>query len=674
MQSTPLTKKLLILGVDGMDPRIASRFMKEGLMPNLQQYVQRGAARKDLVLLGAHPTITPPMWTTLATGAYAQTHGVTCFWKHSPHALDEVLYNFDSANCQAEQLWNVTAEAGLKTLVWHWPGSSWPPTSDNVNLHVVDGTSPGGVTMGSGTVDKEKIVYAANTIEQVLYKGGASSNSTGAGCILNDLDLEDSVNNLDSMVGSAVMSNIMLELVDGEFATEELASDLVNSPLKDAQGWASAPYDAKEFYLAVSKGLIQRPCLLLTNASGEYDHFEVYKNKNQKDQLACITFGQMGDYFDVAIKEDTQIPCYRKLNILEIDPKGSFIKIWVSNAISTRPEDQLFHPQKLYTDLTQHVSPAPPTANVGGVDPQLVEKALLPCWAQYTSWQDQALNYLINSQDYDVIFSHLHNVDIIGHMILRFNHQRQGHTELSPEQYDRWMSEVYADTDRYLGQFLPLLDKNWTIMIVSDHGLVSSFEELPPLLGDPYGVNAGVMSELGYTVLKKDASGQPLKEIDWSQTRAIASRGNYIWINLKGRNATGIVEPADKYELERQIISDLYSYRDAQTNKRVISIAMRNKEAAILGLSGPETGDIIYFTEEGFNRVHGDCLTTTYGFGESSVSPIFVAAGQGIKQGYQTRRVIRQVDVAATAAVLCGVRMPHECEGAPAYQILSIND
>ena len=54
---------------------------------------------------------------------------------------------------------------------------------------------------------------------------------------------------------------------------------------------------------------------------------------------------------------------------------------------------------------------------------------------------------------------------------------------------------------------------------------------------------------------------------------------------------------------------------------------------------------------------------------DSSVSPIFIAAGAGIKPGY-TKRVIRQVDVAPTAAVLAGVRMPNECEGAVVYQIL----
>lgn len=38
--------------------------------------VKRGCARENLQLLGGMPTITPPMWTTLATGCYPMTHGV----------------------------------------------------------------------------------------------------------------------------------------------------------------------------------------------------------------------------------------------------------------------------------------------------------------------------------------------------------------------------------------------------------------------------------------------------------------------------------------------------------------------------------------------------------------------------------------------------------------------
>lgn len=69
--------------------------------------------------------------------------------------------------------------------------------------------------------------------------------------------------------------------------------------------------------------------------------------------------------------------------------------------------------------------------------------------------------------------------------------------------------------------------------------------------------------------------------------------------------------------------------------------------------------------------MHGDSLSTSLGYFNTSVSPIFVAAGKGIKQNYLTTRTIRQVDVTPTIAALLGVRFPAQCEGAPVYQILS---
>ena len=58
------------------------------------------------------------------------------------------------------------------------------------------------------------------------------------------------------------------------------------------------------------------------------------------------------------------------------------------------------------------------------------------------------------------------------------------------------------------------------------------------------------------------------------------------------------------------------------------------------------------------------------GVNDTSVTPIFIAAGQGLKKGYKSERIIRQADVTPTVAHMLGVRMPKQCEGAVAYQIL----
>lgn len=100
MTRKTLADKIIVLGVDGMDPRLSKKFVDEGAMPNLKTIMDRGVHRDDLVLLGAHPTITPPMWTTLATGAYPNTHSITCFWRQDPHDLDAINYNLDSKTAE----------------------------------------------------------------------------------------------------------------------------------------------------------------------------------------------------------------------------------------------------------------------------------------------------------------------------------------------------------------------------------------------------------------------------------------------------------------------------------------------------------------------------------------------------------------------------------------------
>ena len=119
MKREALTNKIAVVGVDGFDPKFAKRCMDKGLMTNLKKYIEKGACREDLTMLGGMPTVTPPMWTTLATGANASTHGITHFFAQHPTEIDSVIYNLDSRRCKAEQLWNVFAEAGKKTLVWH---------------------------------------------------------------------------------------------------------------------------------------------------------------------------------------------------------------------------------------------------------------------------------------------------------------------------------------------------------------------------------------------------------------------------------------------------------------------------------------------------------------------------------------------------------------------------
>ena len=677
---TKKTEKLIVLGIDGMDPMFTKYLLDKGELPAVQQIIDAGACREDLMMVGGMPTITPPMWTTLSTGAYASTHGITGFWNIDKEDHSVMVYGLDSTTCRAEQVWNGIVEAGYRTLVWHWPGSSWPPTSQNPNLAVVDGVQPGFVGYGTGLRDDEVLITASVDVLTPKFMAKSATNETGAGCILSDVDIKEEDAGAKTAAESCTnptksLANVMLTLEDGEFALENMPYDTSQAPLKLAEGWAAElPQDTKEFTVELCNGLLRRYCLLLKNEAGEYDEIAMYRSKKEETPIASVKFHEFSPMFldDVVLEDGSKITCARNMSYVYHNDDYTTISLWLGRA-NDIADYAPWHPKSLHDEIIENVGYWSFSSSIGGKIPYFSEHLMIPSWNAYNNWQADALNYLIENDRFDVIFTHLHNVDGIGHWLWPHghanNHTNAEHVEINHE----YMAELYRQTDRYLSKFVHLLDKGWTIILTSDHGLIcDTNEEGPALMGDPYGVNAKIMSELGFTVLKQDADGNIIKEIDWSKTKAIANGTNHIFLNIKGRDPFGIVEPENQYAVEEEIIDALYNYRDPATNRRIISIAVRNTDALVFGMGQEGMGDIIYFLEDGFHRVHGDSWSTKRDHAgyHTSVSPIFIAAGSGIKKGYKTERVIRQVDVAPTIATLLGTRMPAQCEGAPIYQII----
>lgn len=674
------TEKLIVLGIDGMDPKFTKYLLDKGEMPTIKKLIERGACREDLALLGGMPTITPPMWTTLSTGAYASTHGITGFWNVDPEDHSRLIYALDSTVSKAEQVWNGIVESGLRTLVWHWPGSSWPPTTDNPNLAVVDGVQPGFIGFGTGMRDDEVLVTASIKVTEAQFFPKAGTANTGAGCILGDLEIKEESAGAQASADAcqnagASVENIMLTLEDGEFSIENMPFNTSQAPLKEATGWVNAPKDAKEFVVVLCNGLLCRPCLLLKNDAGDYDTIAMYKSKKEEQPLVSVKYHEFSPFFldEVILEDGSRATCMRSMSYVYHDDDYSTINLWLNRA-NDITDDAAWHPKSLHQEVLDNVGYWSFSSSLGGKNTYFTEHLMLPTWEIYNNWQAACLKYFIDNDKFDVIFTHLHNVDGIGHNI--WPHGAENiYTEPEDVLKNReFMIETYRQTDRYLAQFLQYLDDGWTIIVTSDHGLIcDTNEEGPALMGDADGVNAKIMSDLGYTVLKRDEQGNLLKEIDWSQTKAVATGTNHIFLNIKGRDPHGIVDAAEQYQLEEEIIDALYSYRDPKTGRRIITLAVRNYDALVMGCGQEGFGDIVYFLADGFHRVHGDSMSTKMDHGghHTSVAPIFVAAGPGIKQGFLTKRVIRQVDIAPTIAVLLGVRMPAQCEGAPIYQILA---
>ena len=70
-------QKLVILGFDGMDPKLVQKWMDEGKLPNMQKLAKRGSGVRPLTT--THSPESPTAWASFATGVNAGKHNIYDF-------------------------------------------------------------------------------------------------------------------------------------------------------------------------------------------------------------------------------------------------------------------------------------------------------------------------------------------------------------------------------------------------------------------------------------------------------------------------------------------------------------------------------------------------------------------------------------------------------------------
>ena len=164
--------------------------------------------------------------------------------------------------------------------------------------------------------------------------------------------------------------------------------------------------------------------------------------------------------------------------------------------------------------------------------------------------------------------------DRIQHMFWRFSESDHPALRHRPNTHRQAIRDMYVRMDELVGETMAKLDPQTALLVISDHGF-TSFRRCVDL-------NAWLLAE-GYLVLKEGRTTSAnvyLDEVDFTRTRAYAIGLAGIFVNQQGREAQGIVEAGDPRDaLVREIVTKLSGMKDPDGGAEAIREAVPREKA-----------------------------------------------------------------------------------------------
>ena len=163
------------------------------------------------------------------------------------------------------------------------------------------------------------------------------------------------------------------------------------------------------------------------------------------------------------------------------------------------------------------------------------------------------LEYAVENYDDGLLFFYFSSSDLQSHMFWWDSDERHP-TRSAPEAQSLYahVKSLYRKLDEVIGDLEERYGSRATIMVMSDHGFAN--------FGRQFNLNSW-LREYGY--LNPGECTSIMEDIDWSHTRAYGLGINGLYLNLKGRERDGIVEPGEEREnLLNELVTQLESIKD----------------------------------------------------------------------------------------------------------------
>jgi len=517
--------RVLLIGVDGMDPVITRSLMAQGKLPNFERLAKQGGFT---TIQTTNPAQSPVAWSTISTGANPGEHGMFDFiWRHEENYLPDLsladLHPSDKkikifgleiplgkpvykSHRGGTPVWILTSQAEIPTVVLRYP-VTFPP--DKVHGKMISGMGVPDIRGTQGTFS--------------FYTSEKTDNTRPQGGIIIPVTDTDTIDT--KLVGPrGPQGDISIPLAISVDRADHSAEIVIHGEHIQLQegSWGKwirvkFPIDAFthidaicRFYLKSAANPFELYCSPM-NFDPRHPLFPISYTDDYAKKLA----NAIGDFHTLGMPHDT----------------------WALNEGRMSEEMFLSQTDKIIAE----------------------EKAML-----MHELQDYRSGLLM------IVFE---TIDRISHMFWRYTDKESPlYDEEGAKKFGHVIEHYYEDMDATLGEILKYVDDKTLLIVNSDHGF-TNFRRAVHL--------NSILKANGFQNFKTDAAeGRALlQDVDWSKTQAYAVGLGSIYINLKGRESRGSVEPGDeKRRIEQEIIDRLEKLTDPKDGAPVIHKVYRREE------------------------------------------------------------------------------------------------
>ena len=626
--------RMVVVGLDGMEPTLLEKFMSEGKLPNFSKLKKMGTYAR---LRTTTPAISPVAWSSFMTGCHPNKHNIFDFLSRNPKNYMPDLssafignpkkflpvgkYNIPLSKPEIKGLrksvpfWKILGDSGIFSTILRIP-ITFPP--EKFKGHLISGMCAPDLKGSQGTFS----FYTSETEKVEKHEGG----------VMIPVDINDGTITTyisgpeNSLLRKPVEMRLPMTITIDE--EKQTAAIEVSGRKIELEKDSFSPWTQITFRPGLGMK-VQAICRFYVSEISP--HFKMYLTPlNIDPEKPSLPISHP---FIYSVYLSKLIGSYTTL--------GESDDTWALNegALS----------EKAFMELAYDTHRESEDMMFNAMDK--TKKGLVACWFQVT--------------------------DSMQHMFFRYLDKEHpalkcGQTEKSAQVIE----DLYVKMDDLVGRVLARMNDKSVLVVMSDHGFKNFCR----------GVNLNSwLYRNGYLALKdgKTESDEWFKDVDWSRTKAYGLGLGGIYLNQKDREAQGIVAPGEETRaLKAELASRLDGLKDDTTGVTAINKIFDRDEIP----PGPYKGncpDFIVGYNEGY-RVSWDSVTgkvngtifednTKVWSGDHCIDPRIVP---GI---FLSNRAIDTddpsiTDIAPTALRLFGVPIPPHMDGRPLMDGDSLTD